>query len=86
MSQKNENFIDKTFTIIADVLLKTFPASKEEKQAFFYYREGLAAQSAGEHAEALENYYEAFNYSVIVVLNFIETIYKEQEEIDRENL
>ena len=41
MSQKNENFIDKTFTIIADVLLKTFPASKQEKQAFFYYREGL---------------------------------------------
>ena len=24
------NFIDKTFTIIADVLLKTFPASKQE--------------------------------------------------------
>ena len=59
MSQKNENFIDKTFTIIADVLLKTFPASKQEKQAFSYYREGLAAQSAGEYAEALENYYEA---------------------------
>jgi tetratricopeptide (TPR) repeat protein len=59
MSQKNENFIDKTFTIIADVLLKTFPASKQEKQAFFYYREGLAAQCAGEYAEALENYYEA---------------------------
>ena len=59
MNQKNENFIDNTFTIIADVLLKTFPASKQEKQAFFYYREGLAAQSLGEYAEALENYYEA---------------------------
>ena len=57
--QKNDNFIDKTFTIIADILLKVFPASKQEKQAFFYYREGLAAQSLGEYAEALENYYEA---------------------------
>lgn len=57
--QKNDNFIDKTFTIIADILLKVFPASKQEKQAFFYYREGMSAQSEGEYAEALENYYEA---------------------------
>jgi tetratricopeptide (TPR) repeat protein len=58
-SQRNDNFIDKTFTVIADILLKVFPASKEEKQAFFYYRDGMAAQSEGEYAEALENYYEA---------------------------
>ena len=58
-SQRNENFIDKTFTIMADILLKIFPASKEEKQAFFYYRDGMSAQSEGEYAEALENYYEA---------------------------
>ena len=32
--QKNDNFIDKTFTIVADILLKVFPASKEEKKAF----------------------------------------------------
>ena len=57
--QKNDNFIDKTFTIVADILLKVFPASKQEKQAFFYYREGMSAQSEGEYAEALENYYEA---------------------------
>ena len=57
--QKNDNFIDKTFTVIADILLKVFPASKQEKQAFFYYRDGLSAQSEGEYAEALENYYEA---------------------------
>jgi tetratricopeptide (TPR) repeat protein len=57
--QKNDNFIDKTFTIVADILLKIFPASKQEKQAFFYYREGMSAQSEGEYAEALENYYEA---------------------------
>ena len=30
-----------------------------EKQAFFYYRDGLSAQSEGEYAEALEDYYEA---------------------------
>ena len=44
---------------MADIILKVFPASKEEKQAFFYYRDGMSAQSEGEYAEALENYYEA---------------------------
>lgn len=58
-SQRNDNFIDKTFTVIADILLKIFPASKAEKEAFFYYRDGMSAQSEGEYAEALENYYEA---------------------------
>jgi tetratricopeptide (TPR) repeat protein len=58
-SQRNDNFIDKTFTVIADIILKVFPASKEEKEAFFYYRDGMSAQSEGEYAEALENYYEA---------------------------
>ena len=58
-SQRNDNFIDKTFTIIADIILKVLPASKQEKQAFFYYRDGMSAQSEGEYAEALENYYEA---------------------------
>ena len=53
------NFIDKTFTVIADILLKILPASKQEKQAFSYYRAGMAAQSDGKYAEALENYYEA---------------------------
>lgn len=57
--QKNDNFIDKTFTVIADILLKILPASKEEKEAFFYYRDGMSAQTEGEYAEALENYYEA---------------------------
>nr|YP_009399720.1 photosystem I assembly protein [Digenea simplex]ARW69539.1 photosystem I assembly protein [Digenea simplex] len=57
--QKNDNFIDKTFTVLADVVLKILPTSKEEKQAFYYYRDGMSAQSEGEYAEALENYYEA---------------------------
>jgi tetratricopeptide (TPR) repeat protein len=58
-TQQNDNFIDKTFTLMADILLKVFPASKEEKQAFFYYKDGMSAQSDGEYAEALEYYYEA---------------------------
>nr|YP_009297475.1 photosystem I assembly protein Ycf3 [Erythrotrichia carnea]YP_010337717.1 photosystem I assembly protein Ycf3 [Sahlingia subintegra]QUE28505.1 Ycf3 [Porphyrostromium boryanum]QUE28612.1 Ycf3 [Porphyrostromium japonicum]QUE29246.1 Ycf3 [Erythrotrichia welwitschii]QUE29422.1 Ycf3 [Erythrotrichia longistipitata]AOM66818.1 photosystem I assembly protein Ycf3 [Erythrotrichia carnea] len=58
-SQRNDNFIDKTFTILADILLKFLPASKEEKEAFAYYKDGMSAQSEGEYAEALENYYEA---------------------------
>lgn len=53
------NFIDKTFTIIADILLKVLPASKKEKEAFSYYRAGMAAQTKGKYSEALENYYEA---------------------------
>lgn len=53
------NFIDKTFTVIADILLKILPASKQEKQAFSYYRAGMAAQGRGRYAEALRNYYES---------------------------
>nr|YP_010196780.1 photosystem I assembly protein ycf3 [Gracilaria cliftonii]UAD84584.1 photosystem I assembly protein ycf3 [Gracilaria cliftonii] len=57
--QKNDNFIDKTFTVLADIILKVLPTTKEEKEAFCYYRDGMSAQSEGEYAEALENYYEA---------------------------
>ena len=56
MNQKNDNFIDKTFTVLADILLKVLPATKDEKQAFSYYRYGMSAQSSGDYAEALENY------------------------------
>ena len=62
MSQKNDNFIDKTFTVLADILLKVLPATQEEKTAFSYYRSGMSAQSSGSYAEALENYYEAFTF------------------------
>ena len=53
------NFIDKTFTVLADILLKVLPASKQEKEAFSYYRAGMTAQSEGRYGEALQNYYEA---------------------------
>ncbi len=44
---------------MADILLKVFPASQKEKEAFLYYRDGMSAQADGEYAEALDNYYEA---------------------------
>ena len=47
------NFIDKTFTVIADILLKVLPASKQEKEAFSYYRAGMSAQSDGKYAQTL---------------------------------
>ncbi|MCS7032049.1 MAG: photosystem I assembly protein Ycf3 [Gloeomargarita sp. SKYG116] len=58
-SQRNDNFIDKTFTVLADLLLKLLPASPKEKAAFAYYRDGMNAQAEGEYAEALKNYEEA---------------------------
>ncbi|HIK37151.1 MAG: photosystem I assembly protein Ycf3 [Geminocystis sp.] len=58
-TQKNANFIDKTFTIMADILLKILPIDAKAKAAFVYYRDGMSAQAEGEYAEALENYYEA---------------------------
>nr|AKI29367.1 photosystem I assembly protein Ycf3 [Selaginella uncinata] len=58
-SRRNDNFVDETFTVVADVLLRTVPVTGREKEAFTYYRDGMSAQSVGEYAEALRNYYEA---------------------------
>lgn len=58
-TQKNDNFIDKSFTVMADIILKILPTSQRSKEAFAYYRDGMSAQADGEYAEALENYYEA---------------------------
>ncbi len=55
-SQRNDNFIDKSFTVMADLILKLLPANKRAKEAFAYYRDGMSAQSDGEYAEALDNY------------------------------
>ena len=40
-SQRNDNFIDKTFTIVADILLTIIPTTQREKEAFTYYRDGV---------------------------------------------
>jgi tetratricopeptide (TPR) repeat protein len=58
-TQRNDNFIDKSFTVMADIILKALPTNKKSKEAFAYYRDGMSAQAEGEYAEALENYYEA---------------------------
>ena len=58
-TQRNDNFIDKSFTVMADIILKVLPTNKKAKEAFAYYRDGMSAQADGEYAEALENYEEA---------------------------
>jgi tetratricopeptide (TPR) repeat protein len=58
-TQRNDNFIDKSFTVMADLILKLLPTSYSAKQAFAYYRDGMSAQADGEYAEALANYEEA---------------------------
>lgn len=58
-TQRNDNFIDKSFTVMADILLKILPTNQKAKKAFVYYRDGMSAQADGEYAEALDNYYEA---------------------------
>ena len=58
-TQRNDNFIDKTFTVMADILLKVLPTNRRSKEAFVYYRDGMSAQAEGEYAEALDNYKEA---------------------------
>ncbi|MBE9039657.1 photosystem I assembly protein Ycf3 [Oscillatoriales cyanobacterium LEGE 11467] len=58
-TQKNDNFIDKSFTVMADIILKVLPTNKRSKEAFAYYRDGMSAQADGEYAEALDNYEEA---------------------------
>ena len=58
-TQRNDNFIDKSFTVMADIILKILPTNKKAKEAFVYYRDGMYAQAEGEYAEALENYEEA---------------------------
>jgi tetratricopeptide (TPR) repeat protein len=58
-TQRNDNFIDKSFTVMADLILKLLPTNKQSKEAFAYYRDGMSAQGDGEYAEAMENYQEA---------------------------
>lgn len=87
-SQRNDNFVDQTFTVIADTILKFFPASKKEKEAFAYYRDGMAAQGDGEYAEALENYEEALKleenpYDRSYILYNIGLIHASNGEHDR---
>jgi len=58
-SQRNDNFIDKSFTVMADLIVKLLPIDAKAKEAYVYYRDGLSAQNDGDYAEALENYQES---------------------------
>jgi len=58
-SQRNDNFIDKSFTVMADLIVKFLPIDAKSKEAYVYYRDGLSAQNDGDYAEALDNYEEA---------------------------
>lgn len=46
-SQRNDNFIDKSFTVMADLILKVLPTNQRAKEAFAYYRDGMSAQGMG---------------------------------------
>nr|YP_009560125.1 conserved hypothetical chloroplast protein ycf3 [Vandenboschia speciosa]AZZ71250.1 conserved hypothetical chloroplast protein ycf3 [Vandenboschia speciosa] len=63
-SQRNDNSIDRTFTILADILLQIIPTTNREREAFTHYRDGMSAQSEGEYAEALQNYYKAMRLEI----------------------
>ena len=53
---ETDNFIDKAFTAMAEVIVKMMPIEAKAKEAYIYYRDGLAAQNDGNYSEALENY------------------------------
>ena len=44
---------------MAEMIVKMMPIESKEKQAYVYYRDGLAAQNDGDYSEALENYEES---------------------------
>ena len=55
----SDNFIDKAFSAMSDVVMKVIPTDQKSKDAFKYYRTGMAAQVDGNYAKALGNYTEA---------------------------
>lgn len=87
-TQRNDNFIDKSFTVMADLILKVLPTSPKAKEAFVYYRDGMSAQSSGEYAEALDNYNEALaleedDYDRSFILYNMGLIYASNGEYER---
>jgi tetratricopeptide (TPR) repeat protein len=58
-SNQKDNFIDQTFTILADIILKAIPSNTNSKASFSYYRTGMRFHSDGDYSSAMGNYYEA---------------------------
>ena len=50
---------DKTFTILADLLVQNTPTSSNSRRAFESYKLGLSKQSDGDYATAFKLYQEA---------------------------
>ena len=44
---------------MAEGIVKVMPIDSKEKEAYLYYRKGLAAQNDGDYSEALEYYEES---------------------------
>eukprot|EP00419_Tripos_fusus_P055148 CAMPEP_0172811608 /NCGR_PEP_ID=MMETSP1075-20121228/9524_1 /TAXON_ID=2916 /ORGANISM="Ceratium fusus, Strain PA161109" /LENGTH=213 /DNA_ID=CAMNT_0013651055 /DNA_START=142 /DNA_END=783 /DNA_ORIENTATION=+ len=55
----SDSFIDKAFTVMADIVVSTMPLAQQEKDAYQYYRDGMAAQTGGDYSTALRSYAEA---------------------------
>lgn len=55
----SDNFMDKAFTVITDIIVAGMPLPQQEKDAYQYYRDGMAAQTSGDYATALRAYAEA---------------------------
>ncbi|CAE7247041.1 ycf3 [Symbiodinium sp. CCMP2592] len=59
VNDKSDNFIDKAFTTMTDVVIGLIPLSQQEKDAYQFYRDGMAAQVSGDYSMALRSYAEA---------------------------
>lgn len=55
----SDNFIDKTFTVMADLIVNGMPLAQQEKDAYQHYRDGMGAQTSGDYSSALRSYAEA---------------------------
>jgi len=55
----DDSFIDKAFTVMADIIVQGMPLSQQEKDAYQYYRDGMAAQTSGDYSTALRAYAES---------------------------
>jgi len=55
----SDNFIDKAFTVMADIVVASMPLAQQEKDAYQYYRDGMAAQTSGDYSAALRAYAES---------------------------
>jgi tetratricopeptide (TPR) repeat protein len=62
-SQRNDNFIDKTFTVVADILIKVLPTSNRENKLLLIIAM-VCRLAEGEYAEALQNYYQALRLEI----------------------